>query len=118
TERMYRSPSLYSCHGRTGVNSVWAPCGGRKPRPGRNSREMQNADTRNDIAFAKNAHLYPNCATLAPPRNVPIVSVVHPVVWVNEFAVCNSSRVAIDGRIAARPAVKKGDAVMRRPLRT
>jgi hypothetical protein len=39
-----------------------------------------------------------------------MVSVVHPVVWVSELAVCSSSRVAMAGRMAERPAVKKGEA--------
>jgi hypothetical protein len=39
-----------------------------------------------------------------------MVSVVHAVVWVSELAVCNSSRVAMVGRMAERPAVKKGEA--------
>ena len=36
--------------------------------------------------------------------------VVACVVWVSELAVCSSSRVAMAGRIAARPALKNGDA--------
>jgi hypothetical protein len=43
--------------------------------------------------------------------------VVHWVVWVSELAVCNSSRVAMDGRIAERPLVKKGEASISNALR-
>jgi len=57
-------------------------------------------------------------ATLTPPRNVPMVRVVQPVVWVRELAVCNSSLVAMDGRIAERPAVKKGEAPISKLLST
>ena len=41
---------------------------------------------------------------------VPTVSVVHCVVWVSELAVCNSSRLVMDGRMEVRPLVKNGDA--------
>ena len=65
-----------------------------------------------------NAHWYPNCITLAPPRKVPMVSVVHCVVWVSELAVCSSSLVAMDGRIEARPLVKNGEASISSALST
>ena len=45
-----------------------------------------------------------------------MVTVVHCVSCVSEFAVCNSSLVAMEGRIAARPLVKNGDANISRPL--
>ncbi len=48
---------------------------------------------------------------------VPIVVVVHCVVCVREFAVWSSSELAMRGRIAARPAVKNGDANISRLLR-
>src|SRR6185312_2628559 len=79
-------------------------------------REMHNAEIRNDDALNRKAHLKPNCATLAPPRNAPIARVVHCVVCVSEFAVCNSSFVAMAGRMAARPAVKNGEAAISKPL--
>ena len=40
------------------------------------------------------------------------------MVCVSELAVCSSSLVAIDGRIAARPLVKNGDANISSPLST
>src|ERR1035441_8804583 len=79
---------------------------------------MHSAETRNESELPKNAHWYPNCITLAPPRKVPMVSVVHCVVWVSELAVCSSSLVAIDGRIDARPLVKNGEASISRALST
>ncbi len=45
-----------------------------------------------------------------------MASAVHCVSWVSAFAVCNSSRVAMDGSIAARPLVKKGEANISMPL--
>ncbi len=51
-----------------------------------------------------------------PAASVPIVRVVHCVVWVSEFAVCSSSRLAMAGRIDARPLVKNGDANISSPL--
>jgi hypothetical protein len=39
-----------------------------------------------------------------------MVSVVQLVVWVSELAVCNSSLLAMVGRMADRPLVKNGDA--------
>ena len=49
--------SMYSCQGRTTSASVSEARGGRKPRPGKNSREMQNAEIRNESALPTNAHL-------------------------------------------------------------
>lgn len=77
---------------------------------------MQYAENTNDMAFKMNASVYPNEVTDAPPRKEPAVSVVHCVIWVSEFAVCNSSRVAMEGRMAARPLVKNGDANINSPL--
>ena len=79
---------------------------------------MQSAEIRNDIALAKNAQRKPRAATLAPPRNVPRVRVVQPVVWVSEFAVCSSYLVAMDGKMAERPLVKNGEAPISKPLST
>jgi len=47
---------------------------------------------------------------------VPTVSVAHWVVWVRAFAVWSSSRLAMLGRMAARPLVKNGDANISKPL--
>ena len=49
-------------------------------------------------------------AALKPATMVPMVSVVHCVVWVSELAVCNSSRLVMDGRMEVRPLVKNGEA--------
>lgn len=46
-----------------------------------------------------------------------MVSVVHCVVCVSEFAVCNCSRVAMAGRIEERPLVKNGEASISSALR-
>ena len=46
------------------------------------------------------------------------MSVAHCVVWVRELAVCNSSAVAMVGRMAARPLVKNGEANMSAALST
>ena len=40
------------------------------------------------------------------------------MVCVSEFAVCNSSLVAIEGRIAERPLVKNGEATISSALST
>ncbi len=48
--------------------------------------------------------------TLVPPRNAPMVSVIHCVVCVSELAVCSSSLFAMVGRMADRPLVKNGEA--------
>ncbi len=72
---------------------------------------MQNAETKNDSELNRNADSYPKRAAVVPPKNAPIVSVIHPVVCVSEFAVCSSSSVAIEGRIADRPLVKNGEAM-------
>ncbi len=45
-----------------------------------------------------------------------MVTVVHCVSCVSELAVCNSSLVAMEGRIAARPLVKNGEANISSPL--
>jgi hypothetical protein len=116
TERMYRRPSVYSCQELARFTRTAGRAGGRKPRPGRNSREMHSAEIRNESAFPANAHSYPNCITLAPPRKAPITSVVAWVVWVSEFAVCSSSRLAMEGRMEARPLVKNGEANISRAL--
>ena len=55
-------------------------------------------------------------ATTVAPRKVPTVSVIHWVVCVSELAVWISSGLAIVGRIAERPAVKKGEATMSNAL--
>ena len=39
--------------------------------------EMHHAEKRNEIALNTNASLYPNAVTEAPPRNDPMVTVVH-----------------------------------------
>ena len=51
-------------------------------------------------------------AALNPASIVPAVSVAHWVVWVRELAACSSSALAMVGRMAARPLVKKGEANM------
>ena len=101
---------MYSCQGRTTSFSVNCKRRARKLPAAARSFEMQAAENKNDRALNANAHLYPNWATLAPPRNAPTVSVVHCVVCVSELAVCNSSWLAMVGRIADRPLVKNGDA--------
>ena len=65
---------------------------------------MQSAEIRKESELPIKAILNPNCVTLAPPRNAPIESVVHWVVWVSELAVCSSSLVAIDGQNRRPPA--------------
>ena len=45
-----------------------------------------------------------------------MVSVIHCVVWVREFAACSSSWLAMVGRIADLPLLKKGEANINRPL--
>ena len=52
-----------------------------------------------------------------PPKNAPIVSVIHCVVCVSELAVCSSSLLAMVGRIADRPLVKNGEANISSALR-
>ena len=71
---------------------------------------MAHAENTNDSELSTNAQWYPSQAALYPASSVPAVSVAHCVVWVSELAECNSSRVAMVGRMAARPAVKNGDA--------
>ena len=51
-----------------------------------------------------------------PASMVPMVSVVHWVVWVSELAVCSSSLLAMTGRMDERPLVKNGDANISRAL--
>src|SRR5690349_13113983 len=109
---------MYSCQGRTTSASVSASRLGRKPPRSGRSREMHHAEMKKETAFPKNAQRYPNWVTLAPARNVPIVSVVHCVVWVRELAACSSSLLAIVGRMEDRPLVKNGEANMRSPLST
>ena len=84
----------------------------RRPESAARQEQARDAERRNQKRhrIGEERPVVAELGTLAPPRNVPIVSVVQPVVWVSELAVCSSSRVAIDGRIAARPAVKNGEA--------
>ena len=79
---------------------------------------MHDAENRNENALNTNASLYPNAVTDAPPRNDPMVTVVHCVSCVSELAVCSSSLVAMVGRIDARPLVKNGEANISTPLKT
>src|ERR1035438_8543775 len=53
---------------------------------------------------------------MMPPRKAPAASVLHWVVWVSELAVCNSSLVAMEGKMDERPLVKKGEASINRAL--
>src|ERR1700728_5413146 len=80
------------------------PFGGRK-------FQIAQAENKNEIALNRNAHAYPMPTTVAP-RNVPIVRLVHCVVCVSEFAVWISCLLAMVGRMAERPAVKNGDAII------
>ena len=72
--------------------------------------QIAHALPTNDAQLRTNAVWYPNAAALNPAATVPMVNVVHCVVWVSELAVCSSSALAMDGRIADRPLVKNGDA--------
>jgi len=80
-------------------------------------RDMASAENRNDAAFRRNAHRYPNAAAANPPASVPTVCVVHSVTWVSEFAVWMCSRPATAGRMEARPLVKNGEANIKAALK-
>ena len=86
--------------------------GRRNPRPGRIRREMQPRRYEERQGVEGEGPPVAECATLMPASRAPMVRVVHWVVWVSELAVCSSSRVAMEGRIEARPAVKNGEAAI------
>ena len=79
--------------------------------------QIAHALPRNDTLLRTNAASYPNAAALNPAAIVPIVNVVHCVVCVSELAVCSSSALAMEGRMAERPLVKNGDANISSALR-
>ena len=79
---------------------------------------MAHAENTKDSELITNAQRYPSQAALYPASSVPTVRVAHCVVWVRELAACSSSGVAMVGRIAARPAVKNGEANIRPALST
>jgi hypothetical protein len=54
--------------------------------------------------------------TTVAPRKVPIVRVDHCVVCVRELAVWSSASFAMVGRMAERPAVKNGEAIIKSAL--
>src|SRR5262245_52704741 len=87
-------------------------CGSLRTRnpPGTEMRLIAIAENTNESALITKAQVYPRLEALYPASSVPAVKVPHCVVWVNDLAACSSSRVAIVGRMAARPAVKNGDA--------
>ena len=80
---------------------------------------MQIAENRNESALQDERPLVAELRARSRRRaNVPIVSVVHCVVWVSELAVCSSSGLAMVGRMDARPLVKNGEANISSPLST
>src|ERR1035441_7240059 len=104
---MYARPAPYSCHARVAV--AVAARRTRKP-PGTEICQMAHAENANDSELSTNAPRYPSRAVLYPACSVPAVSVAHCVVWVSELAACNSSGVAMVGRMGGRPAGENGDA--------
>ena len=101
---------MYSCQGRTTSASVSAAFLGWKASPfdaqARDARggEQERERIENERPLIAELH------DAVPAAKVPMVMVVHCVVWVSELAVCSSSRVVMVGRMAERPLVKNGDA--------
>src|SRR5207249_12013047 len=100
---------MYSCHGWSTLSSERSSRCGRKPSTTCNL-DTHKAEKTNDRALKTNASSYPNDATALPPKKDPIVTAVHCVNWVREFAVCSSVLLAMAGSIDARPLVKNGEA--------
>src|SRR6202167_4220351 len=105
---------MYSLQGRAIPPAVALPRAAKPP--GMRNRQTAYAEKTKESELSTNAQANPNRATANPASMVPAVSVAHWVVWVSELAVCSSSLLAMAGKIAARPLLKKGETNISRPL--
>ena len=113
------SPSRYSCQGRATLVSFRSRSAARKwplyrPQVGDAEGGEEERKRVEDEGHLITEASPPSCRR----SNAPTASVIQPVVWVSELAVCSSSSVAMAGRMAERPLVKNGDASISSALST